>query len=151
MSTEASSVPATPSFSFVRTAVAVIVSAVTMTVVGGIIAMAMSPVVVPLFGAFVRDPNKEGLNAPTLVGGYFVIALMLAMLHRQLVLPSRRSSAVFGLMLGFAVFLGDHLVTAGWSSIPALPMLISGVVDPVALALGAVVFAVISPNPREHA
>ena len=129
---------ATNAHTVVRTLIALVATTVAMSVCGAAIAMAMSPVVAPLFGAYVRDPNKEGLNAPSLMAGYVVIALVLAMLHRQVQPLSRVASAQLGLTLGTAVFLGDHLVTAGWSSIPALPMLISGLLDPAQVAVGPV-------------
>jgi len=54
-----------------------------------------------------------------------------------------RHGATIGLALGLAVFLGDHLVTAGWSKLPALPMLISGGLDAFAVMAGGVAIAMV--------
>lgn len=47
--------------------------------------------------------------------------------------------AVASLVLGTAAFLGDHLVTVGWSKLPALQMLLLGLVDKLAVMTGVIV------------
>ena len=38
-----------------------------------------------------------------------------------------------GAALGLAIFLGDHLITAGWSRLSAIPMAISGALDALSI------------------
>lgn len=47
-----------------------------------------------------------------------------------------------GAVLGLAIFLGDHLITAGWSKLAAIPMAISGTLDALSVvaAFAAVAF-----------
>ena len=108
-------------------------------VVATIAAISMRPFVSPMFGQFVRA-DADGLAFGPLLAGYMVITLALVWLIPRIRTGASgwRHGAIVGAVLGGAVFLGDHLVTAGWSRLPALPMLISGIVDVLAVVFGGV-------------
>lgn len=104
----------------------------------------LQPFVSGMFGSFIRT-DADGLAFVPLLAGYLVITVVLVWL-----VPRVKSGcsgwlhgAVVGLALGAAVFLGDHLVTAGWSKIPELPMFLSGLIDSLAVMTGGVVIAVV--------
>lgn len=117
---------------------------VTTFVVATIAAISMQPFVSPMFGRYVRT-EAAGLAFAPLLTGYMVITLALVWLTPRIRTDESgwRHGAIVGAVLGAAVFLGDHLVTAGWSSLPALPMLISGLVDISAVVCGGVAVAVL--------
>lgn len=104
----------------------------------------LQPFVSPMFGSYIRT-DADGLAFAPLLAGYLVITVALVWLMPRVKsgISGWAHGAVVGLVLGTAVFLGDHLVTAGWSKIPALPMLISGVVDVFAVMVGGIVIAVV--------
>ncbi|MGH1347748.1 MAG: hypothetical protein ACRBN8_39705 [Nannocystales bacterium] len=120
-----------------RVLLAVLAGFVACLVVGTLVAMAMGPFIAPRFGAHIRDPNTDGLLMPALLAGYAVVAAGLVWLQR-IAPPAGVAIAVRrGLVLGLVVFVGDHLVTAGWSRLDALAMLVSGVADALAVAFAA--------------
>ncbi len=104
----------------------------------------LQPFVSPMFGLYIRM-DADGLAFAPLLLGYLIITIVLVWLMPRV--KSGQSGwlhgAVVGLVLGTAVFLGDHLVTAGWSKLPALPMLLSGLVDALAVMAGGIVVAVV--------
>lgn len=108
----------------------------------------LQPMISPMFGSYIRT-DVDGLAFAPLLVGYLVITIILAWLMPRV--KSGQSGwahgAVVGLVLGTAVFLGDHLVTAGWSTIPALPMLLSGLVDALAVMAGGIVVAIMQQLP----
>ncbi len=114
---------------------------VAMNVVGTGIAMVMGPFVGPQFGTLLRDPAGAGLNFPALLCGYAVVAMALTVLHGRSASKELGPSALLGLCLGLAVFLGDHLITSGWSVMPAGTMAVSGLFDSLAVVAGAVVLS----------
>jgi hypothetical protein len=120
---------------------------VAMFVTATAIAIAMRPLVAPMFGPYIRT-DADGLAFLPLIAGYFVVTLVLAWLLPRVAtgLQGWRHGAVVGLALGLAVFLGDHLVTAGWSQLPALPMLISGALDAIAVMAGGAAMALTQPR-----
>lgn len=111
------------------------------TVVSGtLLAMViLGPLLTDAFGPAMRDPDRDGLLMPALLGGYVVIALTLAYLYPRLNLGGSAWSASsrLGAALGLAVFFGGHLVIAGWSRMPPAPMAISGVIDALSAVVGA--------------
>lgn len=118
---------------------------VVTNVVATVLAIAvLQPIVLPMFGSYIRT-DADGLAFMPLLSGYLVITIVLVWLMPRV--KYRRSGwlhcAVVGLVLGTAVFLGDHLVTAGWSKLPVLPMLLSGLVDSLAVMAGGIVVAVV--------
>ena len=118
---------------------------VVMNVVATTLAVViLQPFVSPMFGLYIRT-DLDGLSFAPLLAGYLVITIALVWLMP--LVKSGRSDwlhgAAVGLVLGAAVFLGDHLVTAGWSKLPALPMLLSGLVDALAVMASGIVVAVV--------
>ncbi len=124
-----------------RIATAIGCGFVAMLVSGSLIAMAMNPLVGPMFGSLVRDPERQGLQVPSLLSGYLVIVIVLTWVLIELGRPSTWKGAKTGLVLGLGVFLGDHLVTAGWSVLPVTPMAVSGALDALAGGVGGLVLA----------
>ncbi len=109
----------------------------TSVLAGTVIAMAMGPFLAPRFGAHIRDPQTDGLMMPALLAGYAVVTAGVVWLQHISSPATRRNASVQGLILGFVVFVGDHLVTAGWSRLDAPAMLVSGVADALAVAAAA--------------
>lgn len=99
----------------------------------------MAPWLAPTFGAAIRDPDTEGLLWPALLGGYAVVAALVVWTIAQTAPRRRRGAATAGVVVGLGVFVGDHLVTAGWSTLPAWSMLASGFADALACVPAALV------------
>ncbi len=120
-----------------RSLIAIPVGFLAMFVSATVIAIAMRPLVSPMFGPYIRT-DADGLAFGPLIAGYVVITCVLAWLVPRVMTGAAgwRHGAAVGWALGLAVFLGDHMVTAGWSKLPALPMLISGLLDSVAVMAG---------------
>ena len=116
---------------------------IAMFVSGSAIAVAMGPWIAPTFGEMIRDPESDGLLWPALLGGYLVISIVLVIFMRSIQPATIWKATELGLILGLAVFLGDHLVTAGWSKLPAVSMLISGLLDSISVGFAALVVYII--------
>ncbi len=116
---------------------------------GAAVAVAYGPFLTTAFGEHIRTPD-EGLAVPALVSGYAVIALVMAWLTPRLVTGHTgwRHGAIVGAAVGMTSFLGDHLVTAGWSRIATTPMLVSGIVDVLSGIAGGIVIALIQQRAR---
>lgn len=104
----------------------------------------LQPLVAPMFGTYIRT-DADGLAFAPLLIGYLVITCVLVWLMPRVNsgFTGWRHGVVIGLALGAAVFLGDHLVTAGWSKLPVLPMLLSGCIDALAVMIGGVVVVIV--------
>lgn len=106
-------------------------------VVATVSAITMRSLVSPLFGTYIRT-DADGLAFLPLMTGYLAVAAALVWLVYRV--KTRATGwlhgAIVGAVLGSAVFLGDHLITAGWSKLPAWPMLISGIIDILAVIAG---------------
>lgn len=113
------------------------------------IALAMRPLVGPMFGELARS-DAEGLNFFALLFGYLIVAIVLVWFVPRVQTKSQgwMHGLKVGAALGLAVFLGDHMVTAGWSKLPSVPMFISGALDTLAVVIGGVVVA--SMPHRRH-
>ncbi len=121
----------------------------TCVVVGSAAAAVMAPFIAERLGPHLRDPEAQGLLLPALLGGYGLIAACLVVLYRMLRPQTWARGLGLGAVLGLAVFEGDHLVTAGWSTLDAGVMAASGLVDAVAVMAGALVcHAVLRQPPR---
>lgn len=110
---------------------------------GTLLALAiLQPFVSKSFGPHVRTA-AQGLNYPSLIGGYLVVSFIMAALYPKLTLglPWPAAGAGFGLLMGSAVFFGGHLIVAGWSTMPFQPMLLSGLVDALCGLAGGVAIA----------
>lgn len=104
---------------------------------GTAIAIAMQSYIAPQLVPHIRT-ETEGLLFPSLFAGYFVIGAMLVAVGSLAEVADRSWLWVFkmGTTLGLAVFLGDHLITAGWSRLAAIPMAISGIFDALSIVVG---------------
>lgn len=127
---------------------AAIAGFVGINVAATVIAVAYRPLIGPMLGIFART-DQEGLNFPSLLSGYLIISLMTGWFvgHVRTELGGWRHGALVGTALGLAIFLGDHLVTAGWSRIPAAPMLMSGIADILAVTICGALIAAIRREP----
>jgi hypothetical protein len=127
-----------------RTLFSILGGFLAMFVTATAIAIGMRPFAAPMFGPFIRT-DADGLAFAPLVAGYLIVTCILTWLvaHTTTSTKGWRHGAMVGFALGLAVFLGDHLVTAGWSKLPALPMLISGGLDTFAVMAGGIVIAMI--------
>lgn len=98
------------------------------------VALAMGPFLNASFGEMIRNPETDGLLMPALLGGYAVISMGLAWLYPRVFSsrPGATELMLFAGVVGLLVCLGDHLVTAGWSRLPAWSMGVSGVLDALA-------------------
>lgn len=118
--------------------VAGIIGGVSALFAGTIIAIIMQPHIAPYFGNMIRN-ESDGLLFSSLVSGYFVIGFALAYLVPKCnkmngdILPTLR----FGMIMGLAVFFGDHLITAGWSHLAFAPMAISGLMDALSVVVAS--------------
>ncbi len=104
-------------------------------------ALILQPLLNPLFANTVRT-DAQGLAFFPLLGGYFILTLLMVVGYKYFSMrgPWLKKGAAWGLFIGGAAFLSGHLITAGWSIIPSLPMLISGMLDMLApIATGIVI------------
>lgn len=91
-----------------------------------------------------RDPERDGLNFPSILAGYFVLTIFMIWLTP---LVKTKNWIMQGILVGgtsgLSVFVGGHLIVAGWSIADATAMLLSGLVDSVATIAGGLVIAFI--------
>lgn len=116
---------------------AILAGTIACLVTGTMIAIAMQPFIAPHLAPHIRT-EEQGLLFPALLSGYFVIGAMLTILAALTEVSSRSWTWVLqtGAVVGLAVFLGDHLITAGWSQLAAVPMAVSGVLDSLSVLFG---------------
>lgn len=119
---------------------------------GTIIAIVMQPWVAPYFAGHIRKENEDGLLFPALIAGYFVIGFVLSYLAPKLGVKNMKQTQIItlGLAIGLATFLGDHLVTAGWSRLNAGAMAFSGVLDSLSVMVGFWVVSLVHRNKQNH-
>ena len=128
-----------------RFIIAGIVSSFATLISGTIIAILMQPFVAPYFGDIIRKENEDGLLFPSLIAGYFIIGFCLSYLAPKLGVTSMKLFQILtlGAVMGLAIFLGDHLVTAGWSRLNAGAMFFSGLLDSISVAVGFLVTSLV--------
>jgi len=100
-------------------------------IVATLIAMfLLNPLLNPMFSGTVRT-EQEGIHFPSLLSGYFLLTLLMVISYKNVKAKSNwlKKGFLFGLLTGGIVFVSGHMIVAGWSIIPALPMLISGILD----------------------
>ena len=114
------------------------------------IAIGMRSIVAPMLGPFIRT-DEDGLAFLPLISGYVLVTCVLAWLVSRVEtgLAGWRHGAIVGFALGVAVFFADHLVTAGWSKLPVLPMMISGGLDAIAVVIGGMAIAMTQKGERK--
>ena len=94
-----------------------------------------------------RDPDKDGLNFPAILMGYFLLTVVLVWLVP--IVKGKtwlQKGLTAGAMTGLAVNVAGHLVTAGWSIADGTSMLLAGIIDSFATVIGAIVIAFILRN-----
>lgn len=89
----------------------------------------LTPLLNEKFGSTLRP--IEGLEFPSLTGGYFVLSLLMIFGYQFFKFSTnwKTNGIVFGILCGGLTFLSDHMITAGWSILPPTPMFISGIID----------------------
>src|ERR1022692_3793957 len=130
---------------FMRTIIAGIVGGFATVISGTVIAIMMQPFVAPIFGELIRKENEDGLLFPSLIAGYLVIGFCLSYLAPRLGIMNMKTSQIIimGVVMGLAIFLGDHLVTAGWSRLDAKAMTLSGLSDSLSVVVGFLVISLV--------
>lgn len=100
----------------------------------------------PMFGAHIRS-SRDVLFVP-LVAGYFIVALCLYISLSNFSSGTKKvqKGFIFGAVFGAAVFLGGHIIIAGWSVIAFKPLLISGLLDILPVSLSGAVLGALSKN-----
>ncbi|MDX2173859.1 MAG: hypothetical protein SFY56_12120 [Bacteroidota bacterium] len=97
-----------------------------------------------------RNPEKDGLNMPSMFTGYLLLTIFLVWLILQLKDKTWiQKGLLAGSMTGLAVNIGGHLITSGWSIANATPMLFAGIIDSFATIIGALVIAFILKEKNE--
>lgn len=94
-----------------------------------------------------RDPEKDGLNFPSILIGY--LALTIFMIWLAPLVKGKtwlQKGLIAGSMTGLAVNVAGHLITAGWSIADGSAMLFAGIIDSFATIIGAIVIAFILRN-----
>ncbi|MCI4671824.1 MAG: hypothetical protein MRZ79_27020 [Bacteroidia bacterium] len=107
----------------------------------------LNPLLNPMFGETIRS-EEAGLEFPALLGGYLVLTFLMIVIYRNLQLEGNwmKKGLLFGLWAGGIIFLSGHLIVAGWSILPPLPMLLSGILDIPSTVATAMVIAYIYRN-----
>lgn len=120
-----------------RYLIATIAASLATLVSGTVIAISMQQIIAPYFVGHIRT-EEQGLLFPSLIAGYFVIGAVLTYLATRLEAAQTNwiSTLITGTIIGLAIFLGDHLVTAGWSLLNAPAMAFSGLLDSLSVAAG---------------
>ena len=121
-------------------------------VVNNIVATLVAAIILrPLLGQFWENTirtDAQGLAFPSLLSGYFVLTLLMVVGYKYFSMQGSwlKKGVVWGLLIGGATFLSGHLITAGWSIIPSLPMFISGILDMLAPVATGVVISYVYRN-----
>jgi len=118
-----------------RTVVAAIAGFVGMFVTNGFLAAA---VIGPLFEERYAEIVASSPQLPALLGGYLVIALVMALLYPRLQVGSGWLSRSLsgGALVGLAAFLGTHTVISGYTTIDATGFIVSGLFDSLGPLVG---------------
>ena len=94
-----------------------------------------------------RDLEKDGLNFPAILFGYLLLTVVLVWLVP--IVKGKtwlQKGLLAGAMIGLAVNVAGHLITAGWSIADGTSMLFAGIIDSIATIIGAIVIAFIFRN-----
>ena len=116
---------------------------VVMIVMSILVAKISAPFLSELFGETIRKEGQDGLLMPALLGGYFLLTLFMTIGFKNSftnITSWKKRGLIFGLFSGLIAIFSDHLIIAGWSRLPVLPMFISGITDMLApIATGIVI------------
>jgi len=102
----------------------------------------LNPLLNSMFAGAVRT-EEEGLEMPSLLGGYFLLTLFMVLAYRYFLLTAHwlKKGVIWGLFVGGVTFVAGHLIVAGWATIPPWPMFISGVLDTLSTVATGIVIA----------
>ncbi|MBL4704040.1 MAG: hypothetical protein JKY54_05940 [Flavobacteriales bacterium] len=116
---------------------------ITMMGIAMLVAMASAPFLSHLFGETIRKEDQDGILLPALLGGYFSLTLLMTFGFNFFFIKItdwKKKGLTFGLFCGLIAIFSDHLIIAGWSRLPILPMFVSGITDMLApIATGLVI------------
>jgi uncharacterized integral membrane protein len=119
-------------------------------IVGTLIAMLiLAPLLGPMFGETLR-PEDE-LHFPSLLGGYFIQTLLMVTGYQYFSFKANwlKQGIAWGAFCGGLASLSDHLITAGWSVLPPIPMFISGILDIMAAVATGIIIAYFYRNGKQ--
>lgn len=118
-----------------RVVVATIVGFIGMFVTNAIMAAA---VIGPFFEERYGEIVASSPQLPALIGGYLVIAFVMALLYPRLQIGSSWLSRglLGGALVGLAAFLGTHMVITGYTTIDAAGFVVSGLLDSLGPIVG---------------
>ena len=90
-------------------------------------------ILAPLLNEGFGDTLRKQLEVPSLTGGYLVLSILMVLAYPYFKFSQdwKANGVIFGLLCGGMTFLSDHMITAGWSVLPPIPMLISGLIDSI--------------------
>lgn len=104
----------------------------------------------PLFNEKIgigRNPEKDGLNFPAILFGYFALTIFIVWLTTILTNKNwLQKGIIAGGATGLAVFVAGHSIVAGWSVADAGAMIIAGIIDSLAAIVGGITIAFILRN-----
>jgi hypothetical protein len=107
-------------------------------------ALAMT-IIGPFFNAKLgisRNPEKDGLNFPAILGGYFLLTLFMVWLTPLIKGKTwLQRGLTVGIATGLSVNVASYLIVAGWSVADGTAMLFSAIIDSFATILGALVIS----------
>jgi len=106
---------------------------------GGLAALVLTPVFSAPFGTYMRSAeDMSGMGI--MVGGFVIMSLAITMLFSKMDpgTPSMTRGIQAGLWVACLV-VADYMIVVGWSTMPAQPMILSGIISAVAPFAGGVV------------
>ena len=102
----------------------------------------LNPWLNPMFEGMVRT-QEMGLQHTALTSGYFVLTLLMTLGYKSFSFQANwlLKGIIWGTVCGGMVFFSGHLIVAGWSVIPTLPLLFSGILDTISAIVTGIVIA----------
>lgn len=122
----------------------IIVGFIVMIITAILTAKLSAPFLSSLFGETIRKEGVDGLLMPSLLGGYFILTLIMSFGFQYFnfnINCYKKKGIIYGLFCGLLAIFSDHLIIAGWSRLPFLPMFVSGITDMIAPVLTGLVIS----------
>lgn len=97
------------------------------------------------------ERKQDELEMPSLLAGYFLLTLFMVLAYPYFNMKGNwlKKGAIWGLISGGMSFLSVYLIIAGWSILPPIPMLISGIVDISSTIATGIVIAFFYRNDQD--
>ncbi len=97
------------------------------------------------------ERKQDELEMPSLLAGYFLLTLFMVLAYPYFNMKGSwlKKGAIWGLISGGMSFLSVYLIIAGWSILPPIPMLISGIVDISSTIATGIVIAFFYRNDQD--